>query len=150
MGWKGKQVRCSCRRVWLPLTMGRNKMAFAGIPTPHCMRFGEPLTVTVRSYAQSVPPTAFACGLAPRRLWPVYPLVSLTSEFAHAPLSVSVKLCFFLAPKVTKRKEFPAVLSTAQRMRGGFNASNPSWVKHRRMHRCVVATPPFFFYSTTP
>ena len=32
------------------------------------------------------------------------------------------------------------------------SASNPSWVKHRRMHRCFerfVATP-FFFYSTTP
>ena len=28
----------------------------------------------------------------------------------------------------------------------GFDASNPSWVKHCRMHRCVVATPPPFFF----
>ena len=26
------------------------------------------------------------------------------------------------------------------------NASNPSWVKHRRMQRCVVATPLFFLF----
>ena len=80
-------------------------------------------------------------------------LISLTS--AHTLTQV---FFFFWRQEasVAQRKKFPAVWLTAQRMRDwGFDASNPSWFKHRLQTReCSDApwpVPPlfFFFYSTT-
>ena len=77
--------------------------------------------------------------------------ISLISEFAHATLTVSVKLSFFfLAPKVTKRMGISRGLIDRSTHAWGLDASNSSWVKHRRMHRCVVATPLFFFIPLPP
>ena len=63
--------------------------------------------------------------------------------------TVSVKPFFFWRQENTKRKEFPAVWLTAQRMRG---VLTPRTRAESNIAECVDASlpPPFFFYSTTP
>ena len=56
---------------------------------------------------------------------------------------------FFFGAKSYQEKGISRGLIDRSTHAWGFDASNPSWVKHRRMHRCVVATP-LFLYSTTP
>ena len=73
--------------------------------------------------------------------------ISLTTEFAHTALSLSQ--LFFFGAKRYQEKGISRGLIDRSTHAWGFDASNPSWVEHRRMHRCVVATP-LFFYSTTP
>ena len=78
--------------------------------------------------------------------------ISLTSEFAHTTLSltVSVKVkLFFFGAKRYQEKGISRGLIDRSTHAWGFDASNPSWVKHRRMHRCVVASP-FFFIPLPP
>ena len=57
---------------------------------------------------------------------------------------------FFLGPKSYQEKEISRVLIDRSTHAWGFDASNPSWVKHRRMHRFVVGHPPFFFIPLPP
>ena len=74
----------------------------------------------------------------------------LTSEFAHTALTVSVKLFFFfLAPRCTKRKEFPAVWLTAQRKRG---VLTPRTRAESNIAECIDASlpPPFFLFHYYP
>ena len=68
--------------------------------------------------------------------------ISLTSEFAHTALSQ----LFFFGAKRFKRKEFPAVWLTAQRMRVGFWRLEPELSQtsqNASMRRCH---PPFFLF----
>ena len=57
--------------------------------------------------------------------------------------TVSVKP-FFFGAKSYQEKGISRGLIDRSTHAWGFDASNPSWVKHRRMRRCVVATPLFF------
>ena len=74
---------------------------------------------------------------------------SLWPPSSLTPLPCLSQACFFLAPRVTKRKEFPAVWLTAQRMRG---VLTPRTRAESNIAECIDASlpPPFFFYSTTP
>ena len=72
--------------------------------------------------------------------------ISLTSELAHTTHCLG-QAFFFLAPRVTmQEKGISRGLIARSTHTWGFDASNPSWVNHRRMHRCVVATPFFLFH----
>ena len=74
--------------------------------------------------------------------------ISLTSEFAHTALlwlSLS-QSSFFFGAKRYQEKGISRGLIDRSTHAWGFNASNPSWVKHHRMHQCVVATPFFLFH----
>ena len=77
--------------------------------------------------------------------------ISLTSEFAHTT-SLSQSSLFFFGAKSYQEKGISRGLIDRSTHAWGFDASNPSWVKHRRMHRCVVATPPppFLFLPLPP
>ena len=56
----------------------------------------------------------------------------------------------FFGAKSYQEKEISRDLIDCSMHALGFDTSNPSWVEHRRMQRCGMATPPLFFYSTTP
>ena len=73
--------------------------------------------------------------------------ISLTSEFAHTT-SLSQSSLFFWRQELPREGISRGLIDRSTHA-WGFDASNPSWVKHRRMHRCVVATP-FFFIPLPP
>ena len=74
--------------------------------------------------------------------------ISLTSEFAHTTsLSQSSLFFFFLAPRVTKRKEFPSVWLTAKRMRG---VLTPRTRAESNIAECIDASLPPLFLIPLP